>query len=88
MKGERKEKGENMEVSLVLEPAIQSVETCKSSGTFMHTFNYSPHSLLSPLLSLSTDETGVFQHVLSVLVSSEVNKCVDDNTADENSGAC
>ena len=41
-------------------------------------------ALVPPLLTLTTDETGVLQHVVfSVLLSSEVGKCVDDDTKDE-----
>ena len=37
-----------------------------------------------PLLTLTTDETRVLQHVvLSVFLSPEIGKCVDDDTKDE-----
>ena len=43
-----------------------------------------PLPLLPPHLTLTTDETRVLQHiVLSVFLSPEVGKCVNDDTKDE-----
>ena len=43
-----------------------------------------PLPLLHPLPTLTTDETRVLQHVvLSVFLSPEVGKCVDDDTKNE-----